>query len=108
MKEHGIDEVLVPSTPLALDKYGKPVVEDEEEEDEGLDDQDTPLMLAGKRLIEYDDVWALLGAGAVKSLKVARTEEQPMAPGAWELLRTLVEVWEGEAKKRKKAGGECC
>lgn len=63
-------------------------------------------MVAGKRLIEYEDVWALLGAGAVKSVKVARTEEQPMAPGAWELLRTLVGVWEGEVKKREEAGGE--
>jgi len=89
-----------------LDKHGKPI-EDDEDDDEGPDEQDTPLMLAGKRMAEYEDVWALLGAGAVKAVKVTRTEEQPMVPGAWELLRTLVGVWEGEVKKREEAGGEC-
>ncbi|ORY77235.1 hypothetical protein BCR35DRAFT_305524 [Leucosporidium creatinivorum] len=103
IKGHGVDETLVPPTPALLDKRGNPIVEDEDDE-EAVEDQDTPLMIAGKRMMEYEDVWALLGAGAAKGGKVVRTEEQPMAPGAWELLRTFVGVWEGEAKKREDAG----
>jgi hypothetical protein len=102
-----VDEVLTPPTPAVLDKHGKPI-EDDEDDDEGPDEQDTPLMLAGKRIAEYEDVWAMLGAGAVKAVKATRAEEQPMAPGAWELLRMLVGIWEGEVKKREEAGGECC
>lgn len=107
LRHHGVDEELVPPPKVVLDKKGNPVLpEEEEEEEETTEDEHTPLVLAGKRVEVCEDVWALLGGGAEKTRQM-RNEEQPMAPGAWELLRTLVGVWEGEATRRSEAGGEC-
>lgn len=70
-----------------------------------MDDEDGPLVLAGKRVGTCEDVWALLGGGAGKR-PTSHTEDQPMAAGAWEVLRSFVGIWEQEASKRAEGPGE--
>lgn len=74
---------------------------DEEEDDE----EEGPLYLAGKRVSKCEDLWDFLGgmAEGIEPNRI-RNREEPIIQGGWEMLRSLVGVWELEAKTRFSSG----
>lgn len=57
------------------------------------DEDDSPLIMAGKRIARCEDLWTVLGAAD-------ESDGPPASAQGWELLRTFVGIWEEEVKLR--------
>lgn len=109
LRHHGVDDSYVagPSaepdaeaerTRESLLKWANPGPEDAT-----IDPSDSRVQAAGRRILRCEDVWAFLG-GAARKKKIAITAEQPIVRHGWEVLRTLVVIWETEQRQRAEQG----
>lgn len=71
------------------------------------EEEDKPLVLAGKMVARCHDLWDFLGGGAGRGrYQTSWTREEPIVRRGWELLRGIVGMWEDEVRERKELGRE--
>lgn len=96
---YGKDPSLHPVVPPTYDKHGEEIIVDEAELDPHPEEDDRALTLAGKRVAACADVWSFLGGASAKTPPAGSAT--PMTRGAWDVLRTLVTIWEGEVAAKR-------
>ncbi|KAI5475634.1 hypothetical protein MNV49_001096 [Pseudohyphozyma bogoriensis] len=82
-------------------KKAKKRREEEEDEEEG----NKAVNAAARRVGVCEEVWDLLAGGSGMGKEFGKSSrERPVSRTGWDLVRSLVAMWEGEAKERKGKG----
>ncbi|GAA6015991.1 hypothetical protein JCM11491_007136 [Sporobolomyces phaffii] len=73
-----------------------------DDEDLASSDTDDALASSAKRIAKSDTLWDVLAGTTAKKPRVW-TRERPVVEGGWEVLRCLVDGWEVESEKKRRA-----